>query len=54
MKIVVVGNVVDGLSFYGPITDEEAEDFPNYFKNEEWIIADITHPSVFDPLWGKD
>ena len=42
--IIIVGNVVDGLRFYGPYdTAEDANEIAdNAFKNEDWVVTNIT------------
>ena len=42
--IIIVGNVVDGLRFYGPYdsADEANEVADNTFRNEDWVVTNIT------------
>lgn len=49
MYIVIVGNVVDGLSFIGPFDDgEEANEFAEHeFNGLEWISMKLTPTTEF-------
>ena len=43
MKIVLVGNAVDGFQFFGPFPDiEDALEFTERIRQDAWIIADLT------------
>lgn len=44
--IVIVGNVVDGLTFYGPIEDpDEVTEFTyNFVGKDTWVVATLTAP----------
>ena len=44
--ILIVGNVVDGLSFIGPFMDsEEAGDHAErHFKGEDWTACNLDQP----------
>ena len=45
MKILVVGNPVDGLQFYGPYeTNDEAVDAADF--HDSWCVADLNAPTV--------
>lgn len=41
--IVIIGNVVDGFSFYGPFTFDEAHDWGSHVS-EEFSIVELTAP----------
>ena len=48
MFVLVVGNVVDGLEFYGPFeTTEEAGEFAGeggVWVDRDWTIAELLNP----------
>ena len=46
MKVVFVGNVVDGLTVYGPFEDDDAVLFAEYV-DEEWLIVDVNNPKDY-------
>jgi hypothetical protein len=57
----VVGNPVDGIAFYGPITDiEEANPIiERHFNNDEWWLAELQdlqeleHPT-YEVIYHKE
>ncbi len=41
LYLIIVGNVVNGLTHYGPFDDaEEANEYAKYkFDDEDWVVA---------------
>jgi hypothetical protein len=46
MFIIVAGNPMDGITFYGPFkTGEAAGDWAEYaIPNDDWWVSNITEP----------
>jgi hypothetical protein len=48
--IILVGNVMDGIRFYGPFdTLDDAQEYAKrFFKLEDWSITIPTKPECYD------
>lgn len=50
MWITIIGNPVDGLSFYGPFENsEEAIDFGDRNADTDWWITELSKVEVWEP-----
>lgn len=58
MFVVIAGNVVDGLTFFGPFENqEEANQYAeDQLRKEDWVVALLNRPSmiVYEEDVGSD
>jgi len=46
--IIIYGNVVDGLNFFGPFDDvSSAATWAEANKLDEWVVTELSSPSEF-------
>lgn len=43
MFVILAGNVIDGITIYGPFdtADDANETADQYIKNQEWTVAEV-------------
>lgn len=52
MKILITGNPVDGLEFFGPFDEaEEATEFAEINAEADWWVAEVRSPADPEGLY---